>query len=80
MRDWRARVPHVSARHNQSGAARGAGVENFFLWIGRNPLKSPESDEGIQENPKESKPFFLGFPWFFLVRLGLAWSIRRRCP
>ena len=23
----------------------------FFLWIGRNPLKSPELDEEIQDNP-----------------------------
>src|SRR5208337_1770637 len=23
----------------------------WLLWIARNPLKSPESDEGIQENP-----------------------------
>ena len=31
-------------------------------WIARNPLKSPESDEGIQENPSP-------FSWFGLVRL-----------
>jgi hypothetical protein len=42
------------------------GVDNFFLWIARNPLKSPESDEGIQINPRESKPVSL-------VLLGLAW-------
>ena len=43
---------------------RFAGVGDFFLlWIARNPLKSPESDEGIQENPRESKPAFLGFSW-----------------
>jgi hypothetical protein len=31
-------------------------------------------DEGIQENPRKSKSIFLGFPWFVLVRLGLAWT------
>jgi hypothetical protein len=46
-----------------------------LAWIARNPLKSPESDEGIQINPRDSKPIFLGFlenqekPVF----LGLAW-------
>lgn len=37
----------------------------FLLGFARNPLKSPESDEEIQENPRL-------FPWFFLVWLGLA--------
>jgi len=54
---------------------RGAGsarVENFFLWIARNPLKSPESDERIQENPRKSKEIQAKFPWFCLVWLGPA--------
>jgi hypothetical protein len=45
----------------------------FLLWIARNPLKSPESDEGIQINPRESKPaslVFLGLAW---VPLGAIW-------
>ena len=36
---------------------------NFFIWIARNPLKSPEFG---RRNPRESKPIFLD-------RLGLAW-------
>ncbi len=42
-----------------------AGVDNFFLWIARNPLNSPESDEVIQVNPSP-------FPWYFLVWLGFG--------
>jgi hypothetical protein len=40
----------------RGGARMREGVDNFFLWIARNPLKSPESDEGIQIIPRESKP------------------------
>ena len=40
------------------------GVEIFFVWNRHNPLKSPESDEGIQENPRK-------IPWSGLVRLGV---------
>jgi hypothetical protein len=53
----------------------------FFSGIARNLLKSPESDEGIQENPRnpreiprESKKIqarFLGFSW---SGLGSAWG------
>jgi hypothetical protein len=43
----------------------------FFVWNRCNPLKSPESDEGIQENPRifalDSLPFSLDL-------FGLAWS------
>jgi hypothetical protein len=39
------------------------GRQLFLFWIARNPLKSPESDEGIQINPRESKLAFLGFSW-----------------
>ena len=55
-------------RHDAMGAVpgRAKGSTIFLLWIARNPLKSPESDEGIQENQSP-------FPWFFLVGLGLAW-------
>ena len=37
----------------------------FLIWFARNPLKSPETDEGIQENPSP-------FAWFFLGWLGPA--------
>jgi hypothetical protein len=45
----------------------------FLLWNPRNPLKSPDSDERIQGNPRVFGLVFLGFPWSGLVRLGLAW-------
>jgi hypothetical protein len=41
--------------------------KNFFIWIRRNPLKSPESAKGIQGNPSL-------FPWISLVLLGFIWS------
>jgi hypothetical protein len=44
-----------------------AGGGKKFLWITRNPLKSPESDEGIKENPRP-------FSWFGLVWFGSAWG------
>jgi hypothetical protein len=63
-------APRVRASYGSLAARCGyEGVGNFFLWIAGNPLKSPDSDEGIQENPRESKPFFLGFSW---SGLGLA--------
>ena len=37
----------------------------FFVWIAGNPLKSPESDKGIQENPSP-------FSWSGLVWLGFG--------
>ena len=36
---------------------------DFFIWIRCNPLKSPESAKGIQENPRT-------FSWICLVFLG----------
>src|SRR5271166_6197614 len=39
---------------------------------GRNPLISPESDEGIQNNPRKSKDFFLGLACRRLVWRGLT--------
>jgi hypothetical protein len=59
--------PRVSRRRLQ---AFGAGLKegkNFFIWIRRNPLKSPESAKGIQGNPSL-------FPWISLVLLGFIWS------
>jgi hypothetical protein len=49
-------------------------LQSFILWIAHNPLKNPKSDEGIQGNPKESKPDFLGFPWILLDFLGVIWQ------
>jgi hypothetical protein len=37
--------------------------EEFFIWIRRNPLKSPDSTKEIQGNPSY-------FPW---IHLDLAW-------
>jgi hypothetical protein len=37
--------------------------KDFFIWIRRNPLKSPDSAKGIQGNPSF-------FAWFYLVLLG----------
>jgi hypothetical protein len=48
----------------------GAGLKegkNFFIWIRRNPLKSPESAKGIQGNPSF-------FPWIHLVLLAFMWA------
>jgi hypothetical protein len=33
-------------------------------------LKSPESDERIQGNPRKSKRYFLGYAWISLEKLG----------
>ena len=66
-----------------SGARMREGV-NFFLWVGRNPLNSPESGEGIQINPRESKPVFLGFSWsgfgFGLEKFDLRRILRLHPP
>jgi hypothetical protein len=35
----------------------------FSVWSQPNPLKSLNSDEGIQGNPNKSKGVLLGFPW-----------------
>ena len=50
------------------------GSNYFFLWIARNPLKSPESDEEIQKKSKRIQENPSPLPWFFLVGLGSAWS------
>ena len=41
--------------------------QDFFIWIRRNPLKSPDSAEEIQGNPRI-------FPWFYLDFLGFPWT------
>jgi hypothetical protein len=45
--------------------------EDFFIWIRRNPLKSPESTKEIQGNPSF-------FPWFYLDLLGFI--LPAACP
>jgi hypothetical protein len=42
-------------------------ADKIFIWIRRNPLKSPESAKGIQGNPSF-------FAWFYLVLLGFIWT------
>ncbi len=50
-----------------TNSRRGRAVTSPFLtWIATNPLKSPDSDEGIQENPSP-------FSWSGLDRFGSAW-------
>ncbi len=69
MREGRAYVE--IAREEELTAERNAGVPGrdtigrlgsniFLIWLARNPLKSPESDEGIQEYPSRVS-------WFGLV-------------
>ena len=69
-----AAAPWAIPRRAEEGAAgrRGgpAGGRNSFVWIPCNPLKSPESDEGIQGNPRKSKRGLLGFPWIRLEKFG----------
>jgi hypothetical protein len=57
----------------------GRRAKRVFAWIARNPLKSPESVEGFQENPSlfalEFLPFSLdsfGLSWIPLVELGFV--------
>ena len=66
-----ARRPRSSWRRAASGIP---GPGTFFsAGSPRNSLKSFESDKEIQENPRKSKPIFLGFSWISLVWLGSAW-------
>jgi len=61
-------------------ACASPSLERFFIWIASNPLKSPESDEGIQENPS---PFsWCGLVWlgFGLEEFGLRRSARGPRP
>src|SRR5271166_3542306 len=74
----------LGARVRGQDNGRAAWELLFLLWLGRNPLKSPESHEEIQENPspfssKKSKKIqarFLGFAW---SDLGSAWAYLA-CP
>src|SRR6516164_6759360 len=53
---------------------RPAGEKKNPVWNRRNPLKSLNSDERIQENPNKTRTFFLGFIWFPWIFLA------GRCP
>jgi hypothetical protein len=50
-------------------AQLASAAEDFFIWIRRNPLKSPESAKGIQGNASD-------FPWIPLVFLSFIWRKR----
>ena len=60
-------LPQAMGRCSLATGADGTPSRelNFLLWIAGNPLKSPESDEGIQENPSL-------FSWSCLVWLGFG--------
>jgi hypothetical protein len=70
----------VGRAHRSRPAFAGATrLDRFSRKFTHNPLKSPNSDEGFQGNPRESKSFrlgilsfFLGVLWTFLDWLGLA--------
>jgi hypothetical protein len=56
----------ASERENTRGRGRSEAFQgeheagkDFFIWIRRNPLKSPDSAKGIQGNPS----FFV---WIYL--------------
>jgi hypothetical protein len=46
--------------------ARVTPPRDFFVWIRRNLLKSPESAKRIQGNPRT-------FPWIYLDFLAFIW-------
>ena len=72
--DWRQgpRKRRLDAYRGMMPRGRILRRKNL-LWIARNPLKSPESDEGIQENPSPFSWSFLVFLGLALVRLGATW-------
>src|SRR5271166_1770654 len=58
-------------RCSLAAGRRDSIVGVFLIWIARNPLKSPESDEGIQENPSPFSWAGLVWLWFGLEEFGL---------
>src|SRR5271165_5344438 len=50
----------------------------FLIWTAGKPLKRPESDEEIQENPNPFSWSGLAWIWFGLEEIGLRRSARRR--
>jgi hypothetical protein len=62
--------PEDGLRHSAPGLKEG---KNFFIWIRRNPLKSPDSAKGIQGKSKLFSLDFLGFSLdLFGVNIGHA--------
>src|SRR5271166_1119891 len=57
-----------------SGRRRDSVLEFFLILTARNPLKSPESDERIQENPSPFSWSGLVWIWFGLGEFGLRRS------
>jgi hypothetical protein len=69
-----ARPEANAASRRVAGFGKTGASRPFLIWIGRNPLKSPESDEGIQGNPSPFPWSGLDLLWFGLEEFGL-----RRC-
>src|SRR5271165_6309437 len=68
-----------------SGRRRDSVLEFFLILTARNPLKSPESDERIQENPSPFSWSGLVWIWFGLEQFGLrrsqtAWPVAPASP
>jgi hypothetical protein len=63
---WRERKGAFETFRTQPETRVRSG-EDFFIWIGRNPLKSPDSAKRIQGNQSD-------FIWFCLVLLGFIWT------
>jgi hypothetical protein len=54
-------VPHAAGQRRAAVRREGGKKGIFLIWMLRNPLKSPESDEEIQGNPS---PFsWSGLDW-----------------
>ena len=68
LRQWASKQCSPARRRDST-----LGVA-FLIWITRNPLKSPESDEGIQENPSPFSWSGLVWIWFGLEEFGLRRS------
>jgi hypothetical protein len=67
-----------AAFRNQSGSWGRAG--DFFIWIRRNPLKSPDSAKEKQGNASLFACFyllFLAFPWREFARQVVSAALRR---
>jgi hypothetical protein len=67
-------VTRLEGRRFPAGLSRAPMLtirRRVFAEIPRNPLKSPEPDEGIQENPSLLPWIPFHFPWIFL---GKAWT------
>src|SRR5208337_1654755 len=75
MRDSNVRPDTLVLPSHALQSAPPAPCGVFFIWTAGNPLKSPESDEEIQENPSLFSWSGLVWLWFGLEEFGLG---RRR--